>query len=177
MLIVLFVGCYIAERKLEAEQIEVLSNMLYFVPFALLLAGYWTFRSHNERPTQIVSYCRWFPGFSETIRVRFPLFAAIAYSASYRCYGYSQECIDQQSAENEAIRQCNEEIRQRNSTNSEIRSVYDDPMIVIWTNEWCALAIAEDRSYGAGSAWTGFGAKAEALRIRPSITSRSPACP
>lgn len=78
----------------------------------------------------------------------FALYGAIAYSPTTGRYGYTYNYEYLGDAENDAIANCNA----------------SDAVIATWArNEWCALAVSDDGSYGWSSAPTEAEAEAEAL--------------
>jgi hypothetical protein len=76
------------------------------------------------------------------------LYGAIAYSPSTGRNGYTYNYNYLGDAENDALAYCDA----------------PDATIVAWSrNEWCALAVSDDGSYGYSSGWTKADAEANAL--------------
>jgi len=64
-------------------------------------------------------------------------YAAIAFSAKSGAWGYGTNFDSQDAAQKEALAQCSG----------------DDAKIVVWVlNDWCSLAIGDDKIYGYGYA-------------------------
>jgi len=76
------------------------------------------------------------------------LYAVIAYSPTTGRYGYTYNYGYLGDAEVDAIARCDA----------------PDAVVVAWSrNEWCALAVSDDGSYGYSSGWSQAEAEANAL--------------
>jgi hypothetical protein len=112
----------------------------------------------NGRTNQMVRFRRRYPDNRIVeFNVELPPFAAIAYSPSLRRSTYSHGYIDQASAEVAALHECGA----------------NDALVFSVRDAWCALAVADDGSYGYGCGITADQASKSALELCRRYTTTS----